>query len=541
MPVRACDDMPKESGIPDKGIFIFALRQYSGGLSMLRYERMLMNSENPASRRVLFVNGNETTRPYRVAPLGLAFVATATQRAGHEVRFIDLPQTMKGRRRLLHALRIWRPHYVALGIRNLDNSDFHALETYLNGPAELIRAARQLAPQARIIVGGPAGTVEPGRVARTVGCDHLVLGEGEQSLPQLIARIEAGEAVPQIVGADDRGTPFRVAFPDRLSAPALHSWVENFSPYLRGDAGYPVQTKRGCPLKCTYCTYGRIEGVRYRFLSPNAIADEIAGAIACGIRDFEFVDSTFNLPVKHALEVLQTLRDRRLHANYIGTGLNPRQLPDELLAAMRELGFRSVILTAESASDTMLASYQKNYRRDRLFAAAGALQRHDIRALWVFLLGGQGETPGTVEQTLSFIAQSVPSPNAVYITSGIRIYPGSPMGDELDRGRLGVESLRRRAEHADVPFYYSSETPPGWLEPRLRQFQRSHPQVMLSCEGHAWLTQAALSVMQHLPLRKPYWQYIPILNGARHWLRWPSPQMPREIKPLAKLASASQS
>ena len=52
-----------------------------------------------------------------------------------------------------------------------------------------------IAPRARIIVGGPAGTVEPQRVAQTTGCDHLVLGEGEESLPRLIARIEAGDAV----------------------------------------------------------------------------------------------------------------------------------------------------------------------------------------------------------------------------------------------------------------------------------------------------------------------------------------------------------
>jgi radical SAM superfamily enzyme YgiQ (UPF0313 family) len=446
-----------------------------------------LSTTKKVSRRVLFVNANETTRPYRVAPLGLAFVATATERAGHAVRFVDLPQTPKGQRQFLAALRDWQPEYVALGIRNLDNSDFHALETYLNGPAELIRIARQIVPHARFIVGGPAGTVEPERVATTVGCNHLVLGEGEESLPQLIARLDAGEAVPRIVGADDKGTPFRVALPDHLPAPGLHRWVENFAPYLRGDAGYPVQTKRGCPLKCTYCTYGRIEGVRYRFLSPNAIADEIEGALARGIRDFEFVDSTFNLPTKHALEVLQTLRDRKLQANYIGTGLNPRQLPDELLAAMRELGFRSVILTAESASDTMLASYEKNYRRDRLFAAAEALQRHSIRALWVFLLGGPGETPETVEQTLSFISQSVPSPNAVYITSGIRIYPGSPIGDELDHGRLSVESLRRRVEHADVPFYYSEHTPPDLARSALAQVST------LPAASHALLRRTRLA------------------------------------------------
>lgn len=499
-----------------------------------------ISTSEPISRRVLFVNANETARPYRVAPLGLAFVATATEQAGHSVRFVDLPQSPSGRRGFLAALRDWQPEYLAFGIRNLDNSDFHALETYLDGPAELIRHARRIVPQARVIVGGPAGTVEPERIANTTGCDHLVLGEGEESLPQLIARLEAGEVVPRIVGADDRGTPFRISNTSALPAPELHRWVENFAPYLRGDAGYPVQTKRGCPLKCTYCTYGRIEGVRYRFLNPNAIADEIEGALDRGIRDFEFVDSTFNLPVTHALEVLRTLRERHLQANYIGTGLNPRQLPDELLESMRSLGFRSVILTAESASDTMLASYEKNYRRDRLFAAAETLQRHGIRALWVFLLGGPGETPETVEQTLSFIAQSVPSPNAVYITSGIRIYPGSPIGDELDRGRLSVEDLRRRVEHADVPFYYSSQTPPAWLETRLRKFQRSHPQVMLSCEGHAWLTQAALSVMQYLPLRKPYWQYIPALNTARRWLRWPARNHSASAGILPALSPAPQ-
>jgi radical SAM superfamily enzyme YgiQ (UPF0313 family) len=274
-------------------------------------------------------------------------------------------------------------------------------------------------------------------------------------------------------------------------------------------------------LKCTYCTYGRIEGARYRFLSPDAIADEIEGALAHGIRDFEFVDSTFNLPPGHALAVLTLLRERRLHANYVGTGLNPRVLPDALLSAMREVGFRSVILTAESASDTMLESYEKNYRRERLYEAAESLRRHDIRALWVFLLGGPLETPATVEETLSFISESIPSPNAVYITSGIRIYPGSPIGEDLDQGRLSVEHLRRRVAHANVPFFYSAQTPPEWLEPRLHRFQHDHPQVMLSCEGHAWLTQAALSVMQFLPLRKPYWQYIPSLNIARRWLRWP--------------------
>jgi hypothetical protein len=55
------------------------------------------------------------------------------------------------------------------------------------------------------------------------------------------------------------------------------------------------------------------------------------------------------------------------------------------------------------------------------------------------------------------------------------------------------------------------------LEARLRAFQRKHPHVMLSCEGHSAVTQVALRVMSHLPFRKPYWQYIPALNRVRRF------------------------
>src|SRR5215204_3821322 len=94
------------------------------------------------SRRVLFLNANETMRPYRVAPLGLAFVAAATRGAGHDVRFIDFPETRKEHRRFREAVANWPADYLAVGIRNLDNSDFHAFESYLRKPAALVAAAR---------------------------------------------------------------------------------------------------------------------------------------------------------------------------------------------------------------------------------------------------------------------------------------------------------------------------------------------------------------------------------------------------------------
>src|SRR3954462_598494 len=88
-------------------------------------------SERSLPRRVLFLNANETMRPYRVAPLGLAFVASATRAAGHDVRFVDFPESRAEMRRFREAVGSWPADYLAVGIRNLDNSDFHAFESYL--------------------------------------------------------------------------------------------------------------------------------------------------------------------------------------------------------------------------------------------------------------------------------------------------------------------------------------------------------------------------------------------------------------------------
>ena len=466
--------------------------------------------------RVLILNANATMSPYRVAPLGLAFVASATRAAGHEVRFLDLPRSRAQHRQFRRLLTEWPAEYLALGIRNLDNSDFHGFESYLDEPAALVAEARRASPRLRVIVGGSAATVSPQLVLDRVRPDHVVLGEGEESFPRVIADLQAGRMLPAIIGAGD--APFRVQETGKLPAPRLYEWVPDLRPYLRGDAGYPLQTKRGCPLKCTYCTYGRIEGTRYRFLDPSAVADEVEGALGRGVRDFEFVDSTFNLPARHAIEVLAQLKSRRLEANYVGTGLNPSRLPSELLGPMRDIGFGSVILTAESASDAMLASYQKTYRREALYAAADQLEAHGMTALWVFLLGGPGETSETVAETLSFIEERIRPPNAVYITSGIRVYDGSPIADSAASGMFAKEDLRRRAELPGLEFFYSGATPPDWLECRLRAFQATHPHIMLSCEGHNAMTRLALRVMNYLPFQKPYWQYIPALNRLRRLL-----------------------
>jgi len=110
-------------------------------------------------------------------------------------------------------------------------------------------------------------------------------------------------------------------------------------------------------------------------------------------------------------------------------------------------------------------------------AAADLLDKHGITGLWVFLIGGPDETAQTVEETLSFIEERIRSPHAVYITSGIRVYPGSPIGDDAEAGLFVKEDLRRRVELPELDFFYSHATPPDWLEANWTHYESAVARV----------------------------------------------------------------
>ena len=95
--------------------------------------------------------------------------------------------------------------------------------------------------------------------------------------------------------------------------------------YKLYNTPFSIQTKRGCALACTYCTYNRIEGRAYRLRSPAAVADEIEDFVkSTGIRTVEIVDSTFNVPLDHAKAVLAEIISRSLKLRLLTMGLNPR-------------------------------------------------------------------------------------------------------------------------------------------------------------------------------------------------------------------------
>src|SRR5204863_9213246 len=99
----------------------------------------------------------------------------------------------------------------------------------------------------------------------------------------------------------------------------------------------------------------------------------------------------------------------------------------ERLAAMKVAGFRSLGITAESASDPVLEKLEKGFTAAKVREVAERVEKHGIKTLWIFLVGGPGETRLTVEETLSFARWRLYRGDAVYLTVGLRIYPGTTL------------------------------------------------------------------------------------------------------------------
>ncbi len=461
--------------------------------------------------RVLLVSTNRERQPYPVVPNGLACVASALDQAGHHVRFLDLCFARNSIASARTEARAFRPDVIGVSVRNIDNSDAIALRHYTPEARDLLHTLRAAAPAAKVIAGGAAFGVAPEALFRNLGVDYAVAGDGERASVALVDALCSGAAIETMPGlVRDRGgtvtftPPGEDADLDSLPGPALHRWID-LARYQRHGATIPIQTKRGCVYKCVYCTYRNVEGWGYRTRHPELVTDEIEELkVKAAVHHFDFVDSTFNSPPGHALQVCEAIARRKLNVQLDTTNFTPATASSELLGAMRVAGFRSLGITAESASDAVLEKLDKGFNAAKVREVAQRVEKHGIKTLWIFLLGGPGETRQTVEETLAFAKWRLERGDAVYLTVGLRIYPGTT----LHRIAIAEGVVPATSTLLDPAFYFSGELDFDTTVARLKRFAADHPRFMFSADSRSvvlpYLTRAA-SILR---LPRPHWQYM---------------------------------
>ena len=421
---------------------------------------------------VLFVSPNAERLFMPTLPLGLALVAAATRRAGHETRFLDLLAAADPLNEVRQAIAAFQPEVVAVSVRNVDDQTMLATKFLLGPVRDVIAVCRATSP-AKIVVGGAGYSIFPEAALKYLGADYGVCGEGEVVVPALLERLQRGLDAAGLPGVYVRGGPTPTAriFAeelDLLPLPEADLWAS--ADPQDPELWVPVQTRRGCPLACSYCSTPELEGTDVRMRSPARVVEHIAKVAQAGFRKFYFTDNTFNFPAPYALELCRRLADLRLADLRLADLrldlawrciLYPHLVPEELVAAMAAAGCVEVSLGFESGCPQVLQAMNKRFGPAEVREISGRLAAHGIRRMGFLLLGGPGETRESVGESLAF-ARSL-NLEILKVSVGIRLYPHTPLA------RLAVEEgVVSPEDNLLMPRFYIR---PG-LEDYIRQVQR---------------------------------------------------------------------
>lgn len=384
--------------------------------------------------KLLLLSANTTKYPYPVYPLGLDHIAGALA-PRHAVEILDM-NVVGGLEPLDAAIREFEPDVVGLSIRNIDNSDTLATKSFVQGYERIIRLIRGCT-KAPVVIGGSGFSIFPGELMALLDADFGVVGEGE-FLDTLLNTLERGAVVADLPGIIGRGGI------DRGSAPWTGEVKRRFRPadaqlqfYLKRGGILNLQTKRGCPFRCIYCTYPRIEGHRLRLTAPDEVAREALELQEKGARYLFITDSVFNSDYAHSMAVAGAFRRQGLTLPW-GAFFTPTRPPDGYYEALAEAGLTHCEFGTETLCDTQLKRYGKPFRVEDVVAAHESSRLAGVHIAHYLLLGGPGEDARTLEETMNRMEDLQKA--VFFVFCGMRIFPHTPLFDlALKEGQIAPD------------------------------------------------------------------------------------------------------
>ncbi|MGD2174817.1 MAG: radical SAM protein [Candidatus Brocadiaceae bacterium] len=391
-----------------------------------------------------------------VAPVALDYLAGAVRGAGYEPEILDLAFASDVSAEVARRLSRAETRLVAVTFRNSDDCFWPSATSFVPQLVGMLRDVRS-ATDAPVVLGGSGFSLFPEAILHLCDAEFGVQGDGEAALPSLLKALDGGGDLARVPGLVHRRTSadgaawVRNPRPPaaRLSLDPGRDFVDN-ARYFREGGQIGVETKRGCDRACTYCADPLIKGPTVRTRKPGEVADEVEALLAQGVDVLHLCDSEFNIPLDHAFAVCDELAGRGAGERvkwYTYASVVP--FPGGLARAMRRAGCVGVNFGADSASERMLATYGRRHRRADIEGAAAACRASGLRVMIDLLLGGPGETPATVRETIDAI-KSI-GPDCAGAALGVRIYPGTRIADQVMRGGPLVDNPNLRRREGDRP------------------------------------------------------------------------------------------
>jgi anaerobic magnesium-protoporphyrin IX monomethyl ester cyclase len=368
----------------------------------------------------VYLNVHAMTALRPSLPLGLAYVAAALRRAGHEVSLVDavaLAPTQVTQDRHLHRLGLTPEQIVerldpqadAFGLTNMWSFSWPLVR-------DLIQRLKARFPHKPLVCGGEHFTALAEHSLEQAPIDYVVLGEGEDAAVALFAALEQGGEVDQIPGLVFRrdgalvrtGPQRRKLDVDELAWPAwdlvdLDAYNDNdLVNGVKAGKTLPILATRGCPYSCTYCASPNMWTTRYVTRDPGDVADEILDyRRRYGIVNFPFQDLTAIVKKDWIVAFCNALLERGLDdiTWQFPSGTRCEVIDDEVAELLYRTNGRSLAYAPESGSEATRQRIKKKMKTEGLLDAVRASVRHRLNITCFFVLGFPEDGAGDLRDT----------------------------------------------------------------------------------------------------------------------------------------------
>lgn len=383
------------------------------------------------------------------------------------------------------------------------------------------KAIKEAKPDIKTVLFGSHPTFMPKFCAQESAIDYVVVREPEETLRQLFRALVDGTPVDDMLGlglrlADGmiRINPHRpftpmndLPIPDRTLLPRD---ADYFNPVVKRIPYTTMQTSRGCPAKCNYCTAPTFYGNKTRVRSAEKVIEEMQEIRRLGYREIFFRDETFSAYKGRNFTIYESMKREKLDFTWIANA-RVDMIDEESMRAMRDAGCHMLKFGVETGVDEMLIRYKKGTTTEQAEWAFRTAREIGLDTHAHIIFGGPEETLDTIRETISFVKKIRPSTATFGILTP---YPGTEIFDIVAAKRpeirdgsestmenlhtegfysealcgLSGEDLARQVVQAYREFYMR----PSFLLDRLTKV-KSFEELMISAVGGMNVLQFALT------------------------------------------------
>lgn len=432
-------------------------------------------------------------------PLSLAYLAAYLRKFGYSVEILDgVAADAVNKGKLWHyglsdpevsrKVREFKPDVVGITC---------ASSLRIFDVLKIARLIKKVDPGIKIIVGGVHPTIFPKDTVSNQEIDYVIIGEGEESLLQLIKTLESGNKKSKI---NVDGCAYKregqiiensklhfienldtLPYPARDLLPMDYYFKKGTVLYGLGQRkAATILTSRSCPYRCTFCSVNLIQGLKLRMRSAANVYGEIEELVKkYGVEEILVLDDNFTFDKKRAIDLCRMILRKKLKFRWnTPNGVRADRLDAELVSTMKRAGCVNICIGVESGNDRIRNEViRKGLEREKIEKALKVCAKVGMPVTGFFILGTPGETEETFKDTLTMVRSMPFSMISTFFfvpIAGTKLYDDSVKNGYIER------DYWKKVSHFTTPIV---ETP-GFDRQTLKNWEK---RIYLEfIKGHYW-------------------------------------------------------